>query len=321
MARADLVIRLAELATRGDVGGARQLVERLATEERNMQHHILADRLLRTTRLNGHARPAATPRPADATELLVERAPERTLDSMHLSEPVRAAIQDLIEEQQRAELLRSHGLEPRHRILLVGPPGNGKTSLAEAIAGELGRPLLTPAYHRVIGSLLGETAGRLGKVFADVASRACVLLLDELDVVAKERGDAQETGEIKRVVSSLLLNIDALPSHVVIIGATNHPESLDRAAWRRFELRLELPQPSAPEREAYLEVASRQSAIAWRYSAKKLAADLGELSFSEIEQFVADVRRRMVLEQAVDGRSVIRKCLTRWSQRVDPRRG
>ena len=248
-------------------------------------------------------------------------SPERTLDTLQLPELVRSAVAELVEEQQRSDLLRSHGLEPRHRVLLVGPPGNGKTSLAEAIAGELGRPLVTPAYHRVIGSLLGETAGRLGKIFDDVASRACVLFLDEIDVVAKERGDAQETGEIKRVVSSLLLSIDELPSHVVVVGATNHPEILDRAAWRRFELRLELPCPDLRGRVAYLEAASRQSAVPWHCSARKVADDLGALSFGELEQFVADVRRRIVLEQVPDGRNVVRRCVRRWAQRAVPHSG
>ena len=99
-------------------------------------------------------------------------------------------------------------------------------------------------YESVIASYLGETAVRLSRLFDQVRTRRCVLFFDEFDVVGKERRDVHETGEIKRVVSSLLLQIDDLPSHVVVVTATNHPELLDRAVWRRFQLRLNLPAPT-----------------------------------------------------------------------------
>src|SRR5207302_5683419 len=102
-------------------------------------------------------------------------------------------------------------------------------------------------YESVIGSFLGETAGRLRKVFDQVRSRRCVLFFDEFDTLGKERGDPHDTGEIKRVVSSLLLQIDDLPSYVVVVTATNHPEILDRAVWRRFQLRLRLPPPTSEQ--------------------------------------------------------------------------
>src|SRR3712207_6872521 len=95
----------------------------------------------------------------------------------------------------------------------------------------------------MIGSYLGETAGRLKRVFEYARTTPCVLFFDEFDTIGKERGDVHETGEIKRVVSSLLLQIDALPSYVTVVVASNHPELLDRAVWRRFQLRLYLPPP------------------------------------------------------------------------------
>ena len=128
-------------------------------------------------------------------------------------------------EAGSAALLRSHSLEPRHTILLIGPPGTGKTSLAGAIAAELALPFLTVRYEGLVGSYLGETAGRLQEVVDYVSRTPCVLFFDEFDSVGKERSDAQETGEIKRVVSSLLLQMDALPSHCVVVCATNHRSS------------------------------------------------------------------------------------------------
>src|SRR5437762_9663845 len=113
-------------------------------------------------------------------------------------------------------------------------------------------PLFTVRYHSVIGSYLGETAVRLRHLFDHVRSRRCVLFFDEFDTVAKERGDLHETGEIKRVVSSLLLEMDALPSYVVVVTATNHPELLDRAVWRRFQVRVELRRPTVSLIEEFL---------------------------------------------------------------------
>src|SRR5699024_10533151 len=114
---------------------------------------------------------------------------------------------------------RSHGLDPRHRVMLVGPPGNGKTSLAEAIAEALAVPFFVIRYEALIGSYLGETANRLKCVFDYVRTTPCVVFFDEFDAVGKERGDTHETGEIKRVVSSLLMHVDELPSYTVIIAA------------------------------------------------------------------------------------------------------
>ena len=170
--------------------------------------------------------------------------PRRRLEDLVLSDANRAACRDLIEEQRRASILRAHSLEPRHRVLLVGPPGNGKTTLAEAIAEALSVPFIVVRYETMIGSYLGETANRLKRVIDYARTNPGVLFFDEFDAVAKERGDSHETGEIKRVVTSLLMQVDGLPSYTVTVAATNHPELLDRAVWRRFQLRLSLDAPT-----------------------------------------------------------------------------
>ena len=120
------------------------------------------------------------------------------------------ACREFIEEQRRASLLRSHSLEPRHRVLPVGLPDNGKISLAEAIADALAVQFFVVRYDAIIGSLLGETARRLRRVFDYARTTPCVLFFDEIDAVGKERGDVNETGEIKRVVTSLPMQVDAL---------------------------------------------------------------------------------------------------------------
>lgn len=242
MARSDLVIDLVEAQQRGDVARFRMLVEAIIAEERNNQHHLVADRLSELiTTAGARSLLARDDTARQVADLVTEIVPKRRLSEVHLAPAVTAAVTEIIEEHHRSELLRSHGLEPRNRILLEGPPGNGKTSLAEALAAELMVPFYAVRYEGVVSSFLGETTSRIDHVFEFARTRRCVLFFDEFDTIAKERSDAHETGEIKRVVSTLLLQIDRLPSHVVAVCATNHGELLDRAAWRRFQVRLILP--------------------------------------------------------------------------------
>ena len=254
MARADLLLSLVRAGAKGDHASFRKVLEALIAEERSKQHHVLADRLASHLVSNGSgagSTMSGTIRNGQPTEFFHEIEPQRYLRDIILSAVTETACKELIEEQNRADLLRAHNLEPRHRVLLAGPPGNGKTSLAEALSNELSVPFLIVRYEAVIASYLGETAVRLARLFEQVRLRRCVLFLDEFDVLGKERGDIHETGEIKRVVSSLLLQVDALPSYVVVVTATNHPELLDRAVWRRFQLRLCLPVPSQEQVEEW----------------------------------------------------------------------
>jgi SpoVK/Ycf46/Vps4 family AAA+-type ATPase len=230
---------------------------------------------------------------------VIEKSPERQLESLFLPETVLENCRQLITEHQRADILRSHGLEPRNKILLIGPPGNGKTSLAEAIAKTLMLPFLTVRYESLVGAYLGETASRLDKLFDYAKTRQCVLFFDEFETLGKERGDIHETGEIKRVVSSLLLQIDALPSYVLIVAATNHESLLDRAAWRRFHLRLSLPCPSQTELQRWFQTFEKRNNFDFGVNPSVLAEALYNRSFAEAEEFALSVYRQYVLQQYV----------------------
>lgn len=323
MARSDLLINLVKAGVSGDTRTFKTAVEAIVAEERAKQHNVIADRLERVVTsappMNG---------PSNVTRHTVENAhrakdfiadvvPRRRLDDLVLPEATRLAALQLIEEQQRAGVLRSHGLEPRNRLLLVGPPGNGKTTLAEAIAEGLSRPFFVVRYELMIGSFLGETATRLKRVFDYARTVPCVLFFDEFDTLGKERGDTHETGEIKRVVSSLLMQIDELPSYVVVVAATNHAELLDRAVWRRFQLRLKLPTPTQKQLVTFIDVLSERTGVALGMSSLQIAKSLKLVNFSEAEEFVLDVARRHVL--AMGGRSaaeIVREQMKLWEARA-----
>jgi AAA+ superfamily predicted ATPase len=239
MARSDLLASLVRASAAGDRSSITSTVEAIVAEERARSHHILADRLQRAMQSVPVTTSSQMPRTqASGRDFIIETEPRLNLSNLILSLPAERLTRQLIEEQSRADLLRAQGLQPRHRILLSGPPGNGKTSLAEAIAEAVALPLLTVRYDSLVGAYLGETNARLARLFEYVRNMPCVLLFDEFDAIGKERGDVHETGEIKRVVSFLLMQIDQLPSYVITVAATNHAELLDRAVWRRFQLRI-----------------------------------------------------------------------------------
>lgn len=321
MARSDLLVNLVKAGAAGDKRLMRSTVEAIIAEERSKQHNVLAERLSKAMNglANGAVQMAHAPQDHNARgrDFLAEIQPQRRLEGLVLPDIVRLACSQMIEEQQRADVLRSHSLEPRHRVLLVGPPGNGKTTLAEAIAEALALPFFVVRYELMIGSYLGETATRLKRMFDYARTTPCVLFFDEFDAIGKERGDKHETGEIKRVVSSLLMQVDELPSYTVVVAATNHAELLDRAVWRRFQLRIELPKPKPKELAAFVERFLRRFDEPTGISADILAKKLGPVSFSEAEQFCLDVLRRHALaigEQPL--KALLAEQLKIWNARV-----
>lgn len=299
MARSDLLVSLVRAASSGDQAGVRSSAEALAADERAKNHHVLADRLQRAlTNVTISSSSLLSQRDAvgnQGREAIIEVQPQLRMDQLLLPLPVNESGRQLIEEHVRADVLRSHGYEPRHRVLLSGPPGNGKTSYAEAVAEALALPLFLVRYDALIGSYLGETNARLRKLFDYVRTRPCVLFFDEFDAIGKERGDTHETGEIKRVVSFLLMQLDQLPSYVIVIAATNHAELLDRAVWRRFQMRLSFPAPDRKSVEVLLDRIISRWPDAPRVPLSEIASKLGAVNYSEVVDFCQNVRRRHIL--------------------------
>ncbi|MRX37034.1 ATP-binding protein [Aminobacter sp. SR38] len=320
MARSDLLVSLVKAGASGDRSTLTTTVEALVAEERAKSHHVLADKLHRAlasvpVTTSSELRRTGAP----GRDFVVESEPRVGLDSLILTLPAERLTRQLVEEHHRADLLRAQGMQPRHRVLLSGPPGNGKTSLAEAVAEAIAVPLLTVRYDALVGAYLGETNARLARLFEYVRTTPCVLFFDEFDAVGKERGDIHETGEIKRVVSFLLMQLDQLPSYVVVVAATNHAELLDRAVWRRFQLRIDMPLPS---RDAAAVLVDR-FLDAWPeptgLSATQIATQMGASSFADIFEFCQNIRRRHILSQGSETlKGILAEELRLWKTRIKP---
>jgi len=322
MARADLLCDIIRYGINNDTANFRKAAEAICAEERAKQHGVLATKIEEMLKISN--RPTTRDVPASSIRngnieqtLFLEKIPTKRLEQIILPSNVSDSCRELIEEQTRADLLRSHGLEPRNKLLLVGPPGNGKTTLAEAIAEALMLPLLTVKYESIVGAYLGETASRLVKLFDYAKTRQCVLFFDEFETLGKERGDTHETGEIKRVVSSLLLQIDALPSYVIVIAATNHDSLLDKAAWRRFQLRLSLPKPSRSNLELWFAQFEKRTGFKFGFEPSTLAKKLLGRSYAEAEEFALSVYRQFILRVPDgDAKSITKNQLRLYSMQV-----
>jgi len=314
MARADLLLKLVKSGITGNTTLFKKVVESIIAEEKSKQHHVVAKQLTEAL----HESESTRTKTSVQSRLLDDKLdnflyriyPNKTLDDVILDDSNEKIIQDLIQEHLRSDLLRSYNLEPRNRILLAGPPGNGKTTLAEVIAQSLMVPFYVIRYDGIIGSYLGETATRLKTMFDFIRTQECVLFFDEFDAIGKERGDIHETGEIKRVVSSLLLQIDRLPSYVVVVAATNHPELLDKAVWRRFQIRLELEAPDKDMIELWLRKFQDRVKYDLQYPISKIASKLVGYNFSEVEEFILDLERKYILSlPEVNVQRVVDECL------------
>lgn len=314
VARSDLLLNLVKAGFNGERELFTKTVEAVIAEERSKHHHVLADSLAQAAShpTSNRKTPVQIVLTSPSADLVLEQQADVVLSDLILPSNVQVLAEQLIEEQQRADLLRSYNLEPRSRMLLTGPPGNGKTSLAEAIATALSVPFLVVRYEKVVNSYLGETAKRLQDVFQYARLQQCVLFFDEFDALAKEREDRQESGEIKRVLNSLLLEVDRLPSYVILVAATNHPDLLDRAVWRRFQIRINLPLPDREHLKRWFRLLSSRFPQFNEEKTKRSIPKLEGASYSELQDLAQNVLRRCVLDGDTDPDRVFQEQIKLW---------
>jgi SpoVK/Ycf46/Vps4 family AAA+-type ATPase len=203
--------------------------------------------------------PGQVPRPVPMVQprgelagLLTAVYPKTRLSEMALDPTTQGRIERVLTEQRDRAHIQSHGLAPVRRLLLVGPPGTGKTMTAAALAGELGLPLFSIQLHGLITKYLGETAAKLRLVFDAMQQTRAVYLFDEFDALGTDRAAKNEVGEIRRVLNSFLQFLEHDSSDSIVVAATNHPALLDRALLRRFDAVVEYGLPTRPVIEQVL---------------------------------------------------------------------
>ncbi|OKL37613.1 AAA family ATPase [Domibacillus mangrovi] len=218
--------------------------------------------------------------------------------SIFLAPKIENKIEAVINEYKNKDFLVSNGLPVENRLLLCGPPGCGKTSTAYMIAKKMDLPLIYVRLDSLVSSFLGQTGTNIRKIFEAVNGRNVILLLDEFDSIAKMRDDKNELGELKRVVNTLLQNLDLLTSDVFVIAATNHENLLDKAVWRRFNSVMYLDLPNKALRADYIKHLMSFHGIGdSKVNYDKLSDFTSGLNFSEIREISLKAIKNIVLNE------------------------
>jgi len=214
---------------------------------------------------------------------------------MALDDAVADRVQRVLLEQRQQQRIKEHGLPPLRKLLLLGPPGTGKTMTAAALAGELGLPLFAIQLDGLITKYMGETAAKLRLIFDTVQQTVAVFLFDEFDAVGSERGTKNDVGEIRRVLSSFLQFLEQDESDSLITAATNHPQLLDRAVFRRFDTVIHYSLPSKGTAESVMKARLALLDISGVEWPTVLAATEG-LSHAEIARACEQAAKNVILD-------------------------
>lgn len=237
--------------------------------------------------------PIGQPR-GELANLLTVSHPKTRLVDMVLSDPLSRQLGRIVREQRHAADILSHGLEPRRKLLLMGPPGTGKTMTASVLAGELGLPLFQVRLDGLITKFMGETAAKLRQVFESTQQARGIYFFDEFDAIGSQRGLTNDVGEVRRILNSFLQMIEQDDSHSLIIGATNHPDILDNALYRRFDDLLHYDLPDENHVATLLSARLRGKAakgLSW----KRLASMAVGLSYAQITRAVDEALKTALM--------------------------
>lgn len=301
MASAEQLKALLQSHLEGDEAQFFSIAMQLAAHEAKLGHGKLAKELrelidmakAQSQRVHNQPIPLAKPR-GELSGLLAVSYPKLRMGDMVLSPFIAKRLQRLIKEHTQILKLRSHALAPRKKFLLVGPPGTGKTLTASILAGELGLPLFVVRLDNLMTKYMGETAAKLRLIFDAIQQTRGVYLFDEFDSIGSQRGLTNDVGEIRRVLNSFLQMVEQDDSDSLLIAATNHPELLDRALFRRFDDVIEYQLPDKEEIVAALKAkltTFKTARIQWSMAAEVAAG----LSFGDITRACADAIKDVII--------------------------
>jgi SpoVK/Ycf46/Vps4 family AAA+-type ATPase len=313
MASGKILRQLMKAGTSGDISAFRQASEAIIREEREKNHHLLANDLERLL-YGDHASITASTRKIQlsstlptnkdsALALLEERPALREEKDIVLSDVTRSALEEVLLEHNRQDVLRSFGLLPAQKLLFFGPPGCGKTLAGEVIANSLSLPLVLVRLDSVISSFLGETASNLRKVFDYLAQYSVVALFDEFDALTKDRGDSADHGELKRSVNAVLQMMDGYRGSSILIATTNYESLLDKAVWRRFDEVILFDMPNIEQIKRLLAMKLGGVRRSFEPTSTPIASMFKGMSHADIER----VLRRAVKEMVLSGREFLDK--------------
>lgn len=231
----------------------------------------------------------------ELNELIEVFQPKIKLNDMVLDKQVRESLDRVVEEQRKIELLRQHNLTPKRKLLLTGIPGCGKTMTAQALAGELGLTVFIIRLDGLMSKFMGESIAKLRMIFDAMEDHRGVYLFDEFDSIGAQRDQGQDVGEIKRVLNSFLINIEKDQSNSIVIAATNLPESLDKALFRRFDDIIRYPLPEIEEIKKVLKKNLSGFSLSKRISLDKIAKEAIGLSYSDIVRACEEAIKEMII--------------------------
>lgn len=301
MAKAEQLKALLQSHCDGDDKRFYSVAMQLAAHEAKQGHGKLAEELRvlidEAKRRRGVSQPIPIGRPkGDLANLLAVSYPKSRLNDIVLNGELNNQFVRVITEQRHAAEILQHGLSPRRKMLLVGPPGTGKTLSATILAGELGLPLCLVRLDGLITKFMGETAAKLRQIFDSIVQTRGVYFFDEFDAIGSQRGLANDVGEIRRVLNSFLLMIEQDQSNSLIIAATNHPEILDHALFRRFDDVLHYSLPDTKQIAVLLKAKFCNYATK-RISWKRLAEKATGLSHADISRACEEAIKNVLIQK------------------------
>jgi len=254
-----------------------------------------AARRRRTSVARSTQRLRALPQGRSDLDLIQIRDPELAFEDLLLPAELRQLFAEVHLEHRREDLLVHHGIAPRRTFLFVGPPGCGKSATAEALADELGRPLATVNLSTVVSSFLGDTAKNLASIFAAAGRESWVVLFDEFDAIGKERAEGSDHGELKRIVTAFLQDLDGFVGPSILVAATNHPALLDLAVWRRFNEVIAFEPPQVHDIRALLRLKLKPIRREPGLKIEEVASACRGLTHADVSGVVTDAYRRHLL--------------------------